>query len=115
VRQEDGTRDAFEAVYQAIDRDGSKTIDLPEFQRYFRVGPVETGASGESVVLDEVSRALPRAVPLGAPRRLSPSVSPRCGAGRAADERATDGRGDQRIRPLARHGQGSPLLAHQRL
>jgi hypothetical protein len=24
VRQEDGTRDAFEAVYQQIDRDGSK-------------------------------------------------------------------------------------------
>jgi Ca2+-binding EF-hand superfamily protein len=44
VRQEDGTRDAFEAVYQAIDRDGSKAIDLPEFRRYFGV-PVAAGAA----------------------------------------------------------------------
>jgi Ca2+-binding EF-hand superfamily protein len=39
VRQEDGTRDAFEAVYQAIDRDGSKAIDLPELRRYLGGSP----------------------------------------------------------------------------
>ena len=35
VRQEDGTREAFEAVFQAIDRDGSKAIDEAEFVAYF--------------------------------------------------------------------------------
>ena len=30
MRQEDGTRDAFEAVYQAIDRDGSKARVSPK-------------------------------------------------------------------------------------
>ena len=32
VRQEDGTRDAFERVYQLIDRDDSKSIEWEEFR-----------------------------------------------------------------------------------
>jgi len=35
VRQEDGSRDAFEAIFQAIDTDGSKTISMDEFITYF--------------------------------------------------------------------------------
>ena len=35
IRQEDGTRDAFEAVFQAVDGDGSKGIDEEEFVGYF--------------------------------------------------------------------------------
>jgi|EP00908_Phaeocystis_cordata_P010876 hypothetical protein len=35
IRQEDGTRDLFEKVYQAIDTDDSKSITLKEFEAYF--------------------------------------------------------------------------------
>ena len=35
IRQEDGTRDAFEAVFQGLDADGSKTISLDEFVHFF--------------------------------------------------------------------------------
>ena len=35
IRQEDGTRDLFERVYQAIDNDDSKSITLTEFEAYF--------------------------------------------------------------------------------
>ena len=34
IRQEDGTRDAFESVFQAIDRDDSKSISRAEWHRY---------------------------------------------------------------------------------
>lgn len=35
IRQEDGTRDLFERVYQQIDTDESKSITLQEFEAYF--------------------------------------------------------------------------------
>ena len=35
IRQEDGTRDLFERVFQQIDADQSKSITLPEFEAYF--------------------------------------------------------------------------------
>lgn len=35
IRQEDGTRDNFEVVFQAIDRDDSKSISMSEFEDYF--------------------------------------------------------------------------------
>ena len=35
IRQEDGTRDAFEKVYQKIDVDDSKSITREEFEAYF--------------------------------------------------------------------------------
>jgi len=35
IRQEDGTRDAFEMVFQQIDTDDSKTISAYEFESYF--------------------------------------------------------------------------------
>ena len=35
IRQEDGTRDLFERVYQSIDTDDSKSITLAEFEAYF--------------------------------------------------------------------------------
>ena len=35
IRQEDGTRDAFEEVYQKIDVDDSKSITREEFEAYF--------------------------------------------------------------------------------
>ena len=35
IRQEDGSRDRFEAVFQAIDVDDSKAIDPTEFSRLF--------------------------------------------------------------------------------
>ena len=38
IRQEDGTRDAFEAVFQRLDADDSKAIDLLEFRRVFADG-----------------------------------------------------------------------------
>ena len=34
IRQEDGTRDAFESVFQAIDRDDSKSISKAEWHQY---------------------------------------------------------------------------------
>ena len=35
IRQEDGTRDLFERVFQKMDADESKSITLPEFEAYF--------------------------------------------------------------------------------
>jgi hypothetical protein len=35
IRQEGDSRDAFEALFQALDKDGSKTITLAEFQALF--------------------------------------------------------------------------------
>ena len=35
IRQEDGTRDAFEAVFQRLDVDDSKSITLDEFRHFF--------------------------------------------------------------------------------
>ena len=35
IRQEDGTRDQFEAAFQRIDSDDSKDISLTEFENYF--------------------------------------------------------------------------------
>jgi hypothetical protein len=37
IRQEDGTLDAFERVFQRLDADDSKSIDLAEFQRVFAI------------------------------------------------------------------------------
>ena len=34
IRQEDGTRDEFERVFQAIDADNNKQLTLQEFERY---------------------------------------------------------------------------------
>ena len=34
IRQEDGSRDAFERVFQAMDVDDSKQIDADEFERF---------------------------------------------------------------------------------
>ncbi len=44
IRQEDGTRDAFERVYQAIDADDSKSITCAEFETYF-FPPAKVGAA----------------------------------------------------------------------
>ena len=35
IRQEDGSRELFETVFQMIDSDGSSEISLSEFERYF--------------------------------------------------------------------------------
>ena len=35
IRQEDGTRDAFEQVFQQLDADDSKSIDLGEMLAFF--------------------------------------------------------------------------------
>ena len=44
IKQEDGSREAFEAVFQMIDADNSKTITLPEFLRVFGTAvPVPDG------------------------------------------------------------------------
>lgn len=40
IRQEDGSRDVFEEVFQQFDSDGSKSIDLSEFQKFFYRLPV---------------------------------------------------------------------------
>ena len=34
IRQEDGTRDRFEEVFQAMDTDGSKAVPFDEFARF---------------------------------------------------------------------------------
>ena len=44
IRQEDGSRDALELVFQAIDKDGSKAITLAEFLGTFGGAP---GAAGD--------------------------------------------------------------------
>ena len=48
IRQEDGTRDAFEAVFQAIDKNSNKEICLEEFEAFVcgeRSGLVVFGAA----------------------------------------------------------------------
>ena len=46
IRQEDGTRDAFESVFQAIDRDDSKSISKAEWHQYCLGACSEARANG---------------------------------------------------------------------
>ena len=39
VKQEDGTRDAFEAFWRSVDRDNSRTISLAEMQQFWATHP----------------------------------------------------------------------------
>ena len=51
VRQEDGTRDVFEAIFQDIDLDGDKEISIDEFRTYMATKRSKTGGnSGASLV-----------------------------------------------------------------
>ena len=73
IRQEDGSRDRFERVFQAMDQDDSKEVDLEEFARF--VAQLQRAASAAS------SAATPRGGDTyGAPasagaRRVSPSMA----------------------------------------
>ena len=53
IRQEDGTRDDFERVYQKLDADDSKSITLAEFEEYFfpPAPPQSTPSIGEAALL----------------------------------------------------------------
>jgi len=49
IRQEDGSRDAFERVFQAIDADDSKQIDAREFERFVcSLAPPVTAAAADA-------------------------------------------------------------------
>lgn len=55
IRQEDGSRDAFEKVFQALDADSSKLIDEREFCRFFeRVCGEESHRQGYALALSDV-------------------------------------------------------------
>ena len=51
IRQEDGSRDLFEAVFQRLDLDGSKSIAYEEFATLFGTGEQQQPASGASETL----------------------------------------------------------------
>ena len=57
IRQEDGSRDAFEKVFQALDADSNKMIDEREFCRFFVRGVAEYEAE-----LSGKELAAPRAI-----------------------------------------------------
>ena len=63
IRQEDGSREVFEKVFQALDHDDSKAVDLSEFQRFFQQTPewppqpVQTQAA-PSLALQQADAAL---------------------------------------------------------
>lgn len=45
IRQEDGTRDIFEELYQKMDKDGSKSVDRDEFVAFFLTRPPPKGTT----------------------------------------------------------------------
>ena len=45
IRQEDGTRDIFEELYQKMDKDGSKSVDRDEFVAFFLTRPPPNGTT----------------------------------------------------------------------
>ena len=57
IRQESG-RNEFEAVFQALDRDGSKAIDVEEFVSYFG-GKGRRASAERSVTMQAISEAPP--------------------------------------------------------
>ena len=81
IRQEDGTRDAFEAVFQALDADSSKTIDPEEFVRFFSERAAASKASSASAVNLANFAAYSSAAPLSAPPRaaISSATAPSSG------------------------------------
>ena len=59
VRQEDGTREKFEQVFQACDTDNSRTLERDEFQRFFhemKAHPHRRNSADSRAFLDELSK-----------------------------------------------------------
>jgi hypothetical protein len=62
IRQEDGTRDTFEAVFQALDADDSKSIEPEEFVQFFSdlaAPPPSRNAGGGGGATSAASRSPP--------------------------------------------------------
>jgi hypothetical protein len=89
IRQEDGTRDAFERVFQGLDADGSKSIDLQEFARAF--SPLCYAPSADSCGAASFSTSAPelrmeRSMEASPARDgVPPHQSPQCTISRPSD------------------------------
>ena len=81
VRQEDGSRDVFEAIFQTMDADDSKAIALDEFQRFWvsEVMPRITTPTGsnlsEHAPVSKPIGPLPDSMPPSPPYSSRPSSS----------------------------------------
>jgi Ca2+-binding EF-hand superfamily protein len=50
IRQEDGSRDLFEAIFQKIDKSGDRVITWPEFERYFAAEVAEAPRRRRTII-----------------------------------------------------------------
>ena len=99
IRQEDGTKDRFEIMFQAIDKDESKKIHLAEWERFFfqaleaereREREAAAAAAAPPVSPSPASAAATPATPsspAGASPASSPAASPRSDRARVAAAR----------------------------
>ena len=69
IRQEDGTRDLFELVFQELDADGSKSITLDEFTSYLRKSRSSHHLGKDNPIWEQISGKLSRRLPDGVRNR----------------------------------------------
>ena len=69
IRQEDGTRDLFELVFQELDADGSKSITLDEFTSYLRKSMSSHHLGKDNPIWEQISGKLSRRLPDGVRNR----------------------------------------------
>ena len=74
IRQEDGSRDRFEQVFQAMDQDDSKEVDFEEFSR-FVAELQQAGEAGEEAVEAPAAEASPPATAGAAARAAAAAAA----------------------------------------
>ena len=87
IRQEDGTRDAFEKVFQRMDKDNKKAVDFHEFVAFWQVEVRRAAWRPFAPLCVAAGRSWLEQAPARAPHSLSACDLPwRLGAGVALPE-----------------------------
>ena len=98
IRQEDGTRDLFEVVFQKLDADNSKSITLDEFSNHLRKPRSSHIPDPADQIWEKISDKLGRRLANGVRIRYLDLRRPRDSSARANWQRwIREVRGDQRV------------------
>lgn len=76
IRQEDGTRDSFEARFQAMDRNDSRSLDWNEFWSYFKDMPLAPQHAAAPAAASRASGGVPPTTSAAAHRANVSTVAP---------------------------------------
>jgi Ca2+-binding EF-hand superfamily protein len=98
IRQEDGTRDLFEVVFQKLDADDSKSITLDEFSKHLRKSRSSHNPDPADQIWEKISDKLGRSLANGVRIRYLELREPRDSNARANWQiLIREVRGDQRV------------------